>query len=141
MADLESKILARELGRLGGGWGGRLGARWAALRLPSVEHELRFVLNTSAEVATRKIGDFMNEFGSPIPEYPSNAAAGMFSSVVGSGHLNLNPTILNVQIQTVPKGTGVTVRAVAKEGTIKQHSAQKLAERIEQLLAAERSEN
>jgi hypothetical protein len=135
MADLESKILARELGRLGGSWGGRLGARWAAQRLPSIGHESRFVVSIPPEAASREIGDFMHGFRRPVPEYPSDTAAGRFSAIVGSGHLNLNPTILHVQIQAAPKGLAVTVRAVAKEGTIKQQSAQKLAERIEQLFA------
>ena len=42
MVDLESKILSRELGRLGG-----FGARWAARRLPNVPFETQFEIEES----------------------------------------------------------------------------------------------
>jgi hypothetical protein len=129
MANLESAILARELGRLGG-----IGARWAARFLPSVSHDSTFFVNASTAVVGQRVDGFLREFGRPIPEFPCNPEQGKHSAIVGSGHLNLNPTIVHVQINETNGAASVSVRALVKEGKIKQQTAQRLVERIEHLL-------
>ena len=132
MADLESKILARELGRLGG-----FGARWAARRLPSVPFETHFELDDSPAIAANAVEELVTKVGKRIPELEFDASRGLFNVVVGSGHLNLNPTILRIQLRALGSRTSVSVSAVAKEGAIKQHSARSAVERIKDILLRE----
>jgi hypothetical protein len=132
VADLESKILARELGRLGG-----FGARWAARRLPSVPFETHFELDDSLTIAANTVEELVNKIGKRIPELEFDASRGLFNVVVGSGHLNINPTILRIQLRALGSRTSVSVSAVAKEGAIKQHSARSAVERIKDILLRE----
>ena len=132
MADLESKILARELGRLGG-----FGARWVAELLPSVPFETHLELDESPIVAATVVEKLLSRVGRCIPELTSDGSAGLFSGVVGSGHLNLNPTIVRIQLKPLESRTSVFIRAVAKEGLIKQHSARSAVERIRAALLGE----
>jgi len=132
VADLESKILARELGRLGG-----FGARWAARRLPSVPFETHFELDDSPAIAANAVEELVTKVGKRIPELEFDASRGLFNVVVGSGHLNLNPTILRIQLRALGSRTSVSVSAVAKEGAIKQHSARSAVERIKDILLRE----
>ena len=124
MADLESKVLEREIGKLGG-----FGARWSAKLLPNVAHETKFSL-PSAEPIAAVVAASLATFGKPIAELPSAPSAGVFYVLVGSGHLDLNPTIVHVKVD----GTSVAIRAVAKEGAIKQHSARLAVERFERAI-------
>jgi hypothetical protein len=129
MADLESQILAKELGKLGG-----IGARFAARFLSSVSHDNSFAMTESTNVVKQRVDEFFEEFGKPIPEFPSNPEEGKYSAIVGSGHLNLNPTIVHVQLNETDGATTLSVHAIAKEGKIPQRSAERLVERIEVFL-------
>lgn len=89
---------------------------------------------------SQRVRDFLRNFGTPIPEFPADPATGKFSAIVGSGHLNLNPTILHVQVSSAEGFPRVWLRAVAKEGAVKQDTAKKLVERIENLFTRESSD-
>jgi len=132
VADLDSKILARELGRLGG-----FGARWTAKLLPSVPFEMHIELEESPLVTATIVESLLTKIGRSIPELTSDASAGLFSAVVGSGYLNLNPTIVRIQLRSLESRTSIFIRAVAKEGAIKQHSARSAVERIKAALLDE----
>lgn len=132
MGDLESKILVRELGRLGG-----FGARWAARRLPNVAFETHFELKESLIVAAGIVEGLLTKMGRRIPELASDPNAGLFYAVVGSGHLDLNPTIVRIELQSFESRTSLFIRAVAKEGAIKQHSARTAVEKIRVALVGE----
>jgi len=131
---VESQILARELGRLGG-----IGARWVARFLPTVDHNSAFVVNESTTVVGHRVEEFLKEFGRPLPEFPCEPEKGRYSAIVGSGHLNLNPTMVYVQVNETAGMASVSIRAVAKEGKVKQLAAQRLIERIERLLVGQRT--
>ena len=130
--DVESRILGRELGRLGG-----FGARFAARFLPNVGYDSTFRVSGTIEFISQRVRDVLRDVGKPIPEFPIDSAAREFSVIVGSGRLNLNPTILHVKLDSTEGFIRVSLRAVAKEGAVKQESARKLVERIEGLLALE----
>lgn len=52
-------------------------------------------------------------------------------AVIGSGFMRLNPAVVEIDVK--PTGSGgsqVSVRAWAKEGLIKQHSAEKAVRRV-----------
>ncbi len=112
MADLESKILIREIGKLGG-----VGARWVAQFLPTVHYEA--TLNIAAPLADVRaaILFILKEIGRQSPELPE------FSVIYGSGHLNLNPTIVSAAVTPLDSGARVLLRAAAKEGLVRQDSA------------------
>jgi hypothetical protein len=135
MPDIESKILARELGRLGG-----FGARWVARFLPSVSFETRLEIEQSLSATVKNVEEMLTNIGRRLPELESDPHAGVFSAVIGSGRLNLNPTIVCIRLRSWGSRTAVSIRAVAKEGLIKQHSAQGAVERVAAALeAAQRS--
>lgn len=51
--------------------------------------------------------------------------------IIGSGSLNMNPTVVLVRITPAPGGSKVTVRGAAKEGLLfKQRAGEKAARRI-----------
>ena len=123
MSDIESKILERELGKLGG-----IGAKWAARLLPSVVFESTFELSTTPANA-RTVGlSVLTEIGFSDPELPE------LSVICGSGNLNLNPTIVSLVIVPLDRGCKVLVRGIAKEGLVKQDSARKAVERVSAIL-------
>lgn len=129
MSDVESKILAKALGRLGG-----FVARWVAGRLPSIAHESRVELEVPFDIAVQKIAAFVASHGRSVPELVSEPGQGSFFTIVGSGHLNLNPTILQAQVAHAGEYCSVRIRAVAKEGAIPQDSAKKLVARLAEAL-------
>jgi hypothetical protein len=124
MGDIESKVLARELGKLGG-----IGARWGARFLPTIAYETEFTLPSSDD-ASNIAASSLTAVGKPIPELPSVPAEGTYYALVGSGRLNLNPTVLRIKV----RGQSVSIRAVAKEGAITQHSARLAVERLERAI-------
>ena len=121
--DVESKVLEREIGKLGGS-----GARWITKLLPCVAHEIKFDLPCCEEAASF-VASSLSSFSQPIPELPSIPAEGTYYALVGSGHLNMNPTVIRVKIE----GHTISIRGVAKEGLVKQHSARRAVERFEQI--------
>jgi len=114
---------------------GGFGARLVAKRLPVEEHETLTVLpansNEVRAVAHRileSIGNITNEFSFENPD-------DKISAIVGSGNKNLNPTIVHIVfLKSTEDSTNISIRAIAKEGMVKQDSAVKAAQRIENLL-------
>ena len=131
LSDIESKILARELGRLGG-----FGARWVAMFLPSISSETQLEIEQSSSATAKSVEKILINIGRRIPELDSDPTAGVFNAVIGSGRLNLNPTIVCIRLQPLGWRTAVSIRAVAKEGLIKQHSARAAVEKIKAALKA-----
>ena len=135
MTEREERVLVRELGKLAGFFGG-FGARFAARRLPVEESEASIaVADGSTDVRTslagilRGIGAITNEFAAETP-------MDSISAIVGSGHMNLNPTIVHVRIvESSDATTLLFFLAIAKEGLMKQQSAQRAIERITTLVS------
>jgi len=123
MSDVESKILARELGKFGG-----IGVKWVARFLPSVPFETALDLPASpADVHAAGLS-VLREIGRADPDLPE------LSAICGSGRWNLNPTIVSLTVVPRDGGAHVSVRAIAKEGLSKQDSARKAVERVRELL-------
>lgn len=73
--------------------------------------------------------------GSPRSRIVKDAALEhgyVVSGVIGSGAMNMNPAVIIGVIYTVEGRTTVLVKAVAKEGLIKQKTAEKAVKRIVQ---------
>ena len=69
----------------------------------------------------------LQQIGRADPELPE------LSVICGSGHLNLNPTIISLVIDPLETGARVSVRGIAKEGLVKQDSARKAVEKVREL--------
>ena len=109
MQSLESRVLARALGRIGGG-----ASKLVARLMSDVSHEDTFTVSRSRSMLT----SFFGSFGESVPEFPSSPEEGRFSFLVGSGSLGLNPTLVHVVLVGDGEPLSVTIRAVAKVGLI-----------------------
>jgi hypothetical protein len=134
MSKLEEEILVREIGKLGGFFGG-FSARLAAKRLPVEEYETTIDVETNVREARARIAQVLQSVGKLIDDFATESANGSILAVVGSGHMNLNPTIIHVRcIRISQDSSQLSIKGVAKEGMIKQNSAAKAVERIKALL-------
>ena len=129
MSRQDTDILARELGKLGG-----FGAKWAAKRLATVEYESSLELRGTVQDIARRVAAVVLPIGREIPELPVQPEEGKYSLLVGGGTAGLNPAIAHVHIDGSGPLTRVKVRAAAKEGLVKQKTAEGVVKRIESLL-------
>jgi hypothetical protein len=129
MSQQEADILARELGKLGG-----FGAKWAAKKLPIVEYEGSLELHGTSQDIAHRVAAVALSIGRAIPEFPAQPGQGKYSLFIGGGTAGLNPTIAHVHIDESGPIITVRVRAAAKEGIVKQQTAEGVVKRIESLL-------
>jgi hypothetical protein len=123
MEELFSKVLAHELGHLGG-----VGSKLVARFLSNIHYEVRIDVAAPPDEVRPFIAALLANIGRPNPLLPDSFV------VCGSGHANLNPTIVSAEVAPFGAGSQVVIRAVAKEGLIKQGSAKKAVERVSELL-------
>lgn len=77
------------------------------------------------------IFEILEGMGRLTDEFRSESAANRLSAIVGAGLMNLNPTIIHISIvNSSQTSTEILIRAVAKEGIIKQQSAEKAVKRM-----------
>ena len=123
-SDIEARILCRELGKLAGPIG-RFGASWAAKRLPNVASEVVIEFAIDRQRLMQAVSKVFFGLGKAVPEFPSSGSIATIATIVGSGHMNMNPTLAHAQVVTQSAGSKLVLRAVAKEGAISQDSAKK----------------
>jgi hypothetical protein len=119
------RILARELGRLGGPL-----ARLVALWMPQNVGEERFEIGLPLEPMRARVRALLARRGQ-LTELSATEAAGGLSAIARSGIGGLNPAI--VTVWTSSRGadrTAVRVRGVAKEGLVKQRGGEQIAREI-----------
>ncbi|MFD6229224.1 hypothetical protein ACFWFZ_20480 [Streptomyces sp. NPDC060232] len=139
--DDEDLILAEALGSMGavgGGSGGRLGAKFAARRLKKNVHEVEVTLTgvSPAEAAART-ADVLLRLGTPVRTAGAEPHAGVrvVRALVGGGFGNMNPVLVTVTLTgTGPQATAARVRGAAKEGLIRQRAGEKTARQVADLL-------
>ena len=124
MASEIDRILATELGRLGGA-GARLVARW----LPSDTGEETIGLDVDRAALGPRVAALLATIGRPVELTDGDGATGV-SAVTGSGRLRLNPAVVTVWITHADDGARLRVRAVAKEGHINQRGGQQVAREV-----------
>jgi hypothetical protein len=133
MGRADDDILVQEIGKLAGLFGG-FGARAAAKRLPTEEYQALIELDGALSPVREKALQILRREGRILDQ--KNAEHDSLSAVVGSGHLNLNPTIIHVKLSaTSAERTQLSLRGVAKEGLLKQDSARRAVEKITALLS------
>jgi len=147
MSRQQDDLLARELGKVGalggmigggaaGAVGGSSGASFAARFLPTEHHQQQ--VNVARDVTTTltRLASFLTNEGRIADD--SEAGPSQYakvSGVLGSGFLKMNPTLVHVEVIGVGNDScTLLVSGAAKEGLVKQHSAQKAVKRIVEFL-------
>jgi hypothetical protein len=109
------------------------GARWSvgltAKVLPTVTATATFTVQTHAPV--ERIETALEDLRATVDAVPQ-ADGVKLSGHLGSGHFNMNPTVFVIAIRdtSVTGIANVHIRTAAKEGLIKQRSAQKAIDRL-----------
>ena len=130
MSELEEKVLVREIGKLGSFFGG-FGARRAARMLPTQIYESTVEVNAPAGTVMGVILEILENMGRVTYEFRNESTVNRISAIVGSGHMNLNPTIIHASIISSSKTlTKILIKGIAKEGIVKQQSAEKAVKRM-----------
>lgn len=141
MTTTEDTVLVREIGKLAGFLGG-FGARSAARRLPVEESVASLTVAANKAEVQAGVAEIFSNIGKLTDEFASETPEDCLSAIVGSGQMNLNPTIVHVHIvESSGDTTLLSLRALAKEGLMKQQSAQRAIERIKTLLLDRWSRN
>jgi hypothetical protein len=127
-------VLERELAKLGGvvarGPMGAASVKWVARRLSSSSAEGTLEVPMNAREALGQAFKALTELGEILPDEIEHAAPAL-RAVVGSGALGMNPAVVDLSVEPVTESLAkVTIRATAKEGLIKQHTAEKAVKRV-----------
>jgi hypothetical protein len=138
MSESADEVLERELGKLsrqssgGGLYGaaGAAGARWAAHRLSSSSAEATIDISMNPRDALSLVFGTLSAIGQILTENVDDERPTL-RAVIGSGFFGLNPAVVEVSLDTISDEiTKVNVRATAKEGLIKQRTAEKAIQRL-----------
>lgn len=121
--------------RIGGaslaGLGGSFGAKFAARSLPTKTKSEKLAIKATPERAIQLGFSALTRFGRLQGEESGGSPYPLLKAVVGSGFLNMNPAVVFLEILKGRSDTcEVTITAAAKEGLIKQHTAEKAIRRI-----------
>lgn len=134
----EDKLLEEGLAALGASFsplGRGPGARFAARRLKTVVHEQTVELPLDEVASLLRVRSVLSQYGQLVSEPPLDP--NLIQAVLGGGVGGLNPVVVTVTLATTRPGVSVlNIRTAAKEGMIKQHSSERMAARVSELLAA-----
>ncbi|MFE9837895.1 hypothetical protein ACFYP4_22575 [Streptomyces sp. NPDC005551] len=131
----EDTLLEEALGALAGP--GRRGAKFTAKRLRKNVGEAYLLVPLPFALALDRVRGALAEAAGgnspwPLESGPDRAALRVLA---GGGFGGLNPVVVTADLNADgPHGTGVHLRAAAKEGLIRQRAGEKTAERIVQIL-------
>ncbi|MEU9993030.1 hypothetical protein AB0E10_40970 [Streptomyces sp. NPDC048045] len=131
MTQSEDKLLAEALGRINPG--GKLASPFLKNDIGEFDRELPL----DFEHALERVRAVLTEL--PRGANPELVEAGTgrvtLRVLTGGGALKMNPVVVTVEVtRSGERTTTLHVRAIAKEGLIKQRAGQKTAERIAALL-------
>ncbi len=127
MSDETGSILAREIKKAGGFLAG-----WVARMLPDNTGEVSLVIHASAEQVLAQAQALLGEPAESIAGVPPAEGCWTVFGIVGAGFAEMNPAVVTLEIRPTedPARTEVLVRAVAKEGLIKQNTGETSANRL-----------
>lgn len=117
-------------GAAGGGLGGGTGAAWAARRLPSRGAQTTVEVAMNPRAALTAAFRALSNVGQIVPDEVTPNEP-VLRAVVGAGTAGLNPGVIELSVEAISEEKAkITVRATAKEGLIKQHTAEKALQRV-----------
>jgi hypothetical protein len=139
--DNEDDILARAIGDVAVAVTGRRGVRcggwWAARRLKTVAHEEMLILDLPLSAAAEPVHAALAATKHPLlsgqPATVDDPHRVRWI-IADGGTGKLNPVLITVSLTSEAYGTALKIRGAAKEGIIKQRSAQKSVDRLMGLL-------
>jgi outer membrane lipoprotein SlyB len=119
-------------GAASGAAGGALGAKIGNKLLKDSGHEESIELDEPADAALRRVVKALDDAGEIRPTESDAPGA---RAVIGSGFLSMNPAVVDASLEPIDdKRTRVVLRASAKEGLIKQKTAEKAIEQVSSAL-------
>ena len=134
----EDQILACELEKVGGivGSSGGVGARFAARFLPTEIFTSTLRIEADAGHVLQTVFRILSGMGQITDEFADLSGPPRKSAVVGSGFFKMNPAVVHVQVATIgERASDVSITAAAKEGLIKQRTAEKAVGRFREELS------
>ncbi len=147
MSNQQDDLLARELGKvaslggmIGGGaagaLGGSLGASLAAHFLPTEQCQQQVSVSRDVATVLTELASFLTSEGRIADDRKAGTSQfPRISGILGSGFLKMNPTVVHVEVIGVDNDSCMLlVSGAAKEGLIKQRSAEKAVSRIVEFL-------
>ena len=131
----EVELMIDGLGRIGG-----FGARFMARLLPTNIHEISVILDGDPQAVCKRAVNLVTKDGDLVAQRQPSPGVLEVRGLIGAGTARLNPTVVTVRVSgRHGGGSRVQVRAVAKEGLVKQHAGKKTATRyLDQLTARSR---
>jgi hypothetical protein len=123
----EDELLALAVG----GAYGRGGERGARLLKKKNVLEIPLDLSQSPEQVRARAVEAIGKTARDLDRPGAAEGEVCVIGIIGSGSMNMNPTVVMVTISSTPNGSRVTVRGAAKEGLLfKQRAGEKAARRI-----------
>lgn len=114
-----------------GAAGGGFGARIAARILRTTHHEQEIAIgDRSPDECARLVEDVLGHLGEVVWTAADGRAA---RGVLGAGWLDMNPAVVDIQLRP---GGRLIVHAAAKEGLIRQRTAQGAVRRVIEALSS-----
>ena len=145
-------LLGKELGQLGvksdsisgtggkmmetilGSFGGGFGAEWLSKKLATSECSDTVICGAGLNNAVANARVILTNLGKMI-DTKIESDVPFLAAVIGSGFLNTNPAVVCLEFVSVDDTTTqVVISATAKEGLIKQKTAEKAVARLKKLL-------
>ena len=115
-------------------FGGRLGTEWVSKKMATSEHSDTVVYGSGINNAVANVRVILTNLGKMI-DTKIESDVPFLAAVIGSGFLNMNPAIVCLEFISVDDtATQIVISATAKEGLIKQKTAEKIVVRLKKLL-------
>ncbi|MFJ9822358.1 hypothetical protein ACIRU3_45525 [Streptomyces sp. NPDC101151] len=131
MQQSEDELLAEAVGRINPG--GKFASRFLRNDVCEFDRELPLGFDLALERARTVLVQLPGGANPELVEAGTDRVT--LRVVTGGGALNMNPVVVTVQaMRSGERTTILQVRAIAKEGLIKQRAGQKTAERIAAVL-------
>jgi hypothetical protein len=131
MRQPEDKVLAEALGRINPG--GKFAARFLKNDVGEFDRELPLTFDLALDRAHTMLAQLSGGMNPEVLETGVDRVT--LRVITGGGALGMNPVVVTVDATRSGEGTTTLhVRAVAKEGLVKQRAGQKVAERIAAVL-------
>lgn len=124
-------LAAGVVGSVAGAIGGGAGAAWVQQYLPTETCQEKACAPIDVETFLKTVYDVLDRTGKINMEFSAENSNPSVAAVVGSGFLNLNPTIVLCEVLHIEENKTIfQLTACAREGLINQKSAPKAVKRI-----------
>jgi hypothetical protein len=97
--------------------------------LPNYAYDAKIFVESDVSTVVDKIKSSITRYGK-VSEAGSRDGYQYVHGRVGSGSMNMNPAGLLAKVEPFNNGALVSIRAVAKEGVVKQNTSGKAVERL-----------